>query len=393
MVDALGGLRVLDFGRYVAGPYCAALLADLGADVIRVEHPSGGEDRGLIPVDVEQGGALYLQCNRNKRSLTLSPKAAGGREVVARLVRSADVVVANVPPKVLLGLGLDYETLQSYRPDIILTTITAWGSGGEWSDKIGFDGLAQGASGNLSLTGPPEQPSRNSAPYVDFGTAAIAAYATAAALVHRRETGEGQLIEASLYRTAITFNSMNLIEQDALEVNRRSSHNRSQIAGPADVFKTTDGSIMCQVIGPAQFQRWAQMIGRTDLVGVSSFKDDQARGDNGDQLSALMGKWCSTRSSAQCLATMERHSLSCGPVLSVQETLDARHFDQIGALESVEQGDGKTVRLVNFPATLSGTPGTIRMRAPRLGEHTDALLHELRFSDDEIAALYAAGAV
>ena len=146
MAGVLDGVRVIDFGRYIAGPWCGALLGDLGADVIRVERIDGGEDRWVTPVTDDGMGAMFLQVNRNKRCLTLNPLKAEGREVVRKLVGTADVVIANLPPDTLVQMGLDYDTLRGYKDDIILTTVNAWASGGEWSHKVGFDGLAQAAS-------------------------------------------------------------------------------------------------------------------------------------------------------------------------------------------------------------------------------------------------------
>ena len=163
-MGVLSGVRVVDFGRYIAGPWCGALLGDMGADVIRVERVDGGEDRWVAPVTSDGVGAMFLQCNRNKRCLTLNPVKPEGREIVARLVRTADVVIANLPPETLVTMGLDYESLKAIKPDIILTTVTAFASGGDWSNKVGFDGLAQAASGNIYLSGPPGEPSRATAP-------------------------------------------------------------------------------------------------------------------------------------------------------------------------------------------------------------------------------------
>ena len=234
-MGVLDGIRVLDFGRYIAGPYCGALLADLGADVVRIERVDGGEDRWVGPVTDDGVGAMFLQCNRGKRCLTLNPVKPDGKAVFHRLLETADVVIANLPPETLVTMGLDYETLRAVKPDIILTTVNVWSSGGEWSHRLGFDGLAQAASGNLYLSGPEGQPSRAFVPYVDFSTATIAALSTLTALMHRQQTGEGQLIEAALLRTALTWNSPTIIEQAMLGVDRVSTHNRGQTAGPADV--------------------------------------------------------------------------------------------------------------------------------------------------------------
>jgi crotonobetainyl-CoA:carnitine CoA-transferase CaiB-like acyl-CoA transferase len=213
MAGLLDGVRILDFGRYIAAPWCAALLGDLGAEVIRIEKRTGGEDRTLMPVTSDGDGALFLQVGRNKRGMTLDPRTEDGREIVRRLVASADVVVVNLPPSGLRSLGLDYESVRRIRPDIILTTVTAYGNGGPQSDRVGFDGVAQALSGAMHLTGPADRPMKAIVSYADFGTATLAALGTLAALMHRERTGEGQHVDGSLLATALTFSNASLIEQ------------------------------------------------------------------------------------------------------------------------------------------------------------------------------------
>jgi len=393
-MGVLDGTRVVDFGRYIAGPYCGALLGDLGAEVIRVERVEGGEDRWITPVTSDGIGAMYLQCNRGKQGMTLDVTKPEGREVAAKLIATADVVIANLPAETLRTMGLDYDTLRAITPDIILTTVNAWASGGDWSHKVGFDGLAQAASGNLYLSGPPGHPSRAAVPYVDFSTATIAALSTMAALMHRSQTGEGQLIEAALLRTAITWNSPTLIEQKLIGAHRVSSHNRGQTAGPADVYRTRDGWIMCLVLGSYQFKRWTQMVGRPDLLDDERFKDDLGRGDNGEALGAYMAAWCADRTTEECLEEMDRNKVPGGPVLSPQQLLDLPHVRQVGILQDVEYPTATSpAPLAEFPAVLSASPGTIHGRAPQLGEDTDAILSELGYDAAAIGQLHGAGIV
>ncbi len=385
MPGVLDGIRVVDFGRYIAGPFCATLLGDLGADVIRVERVDGGEDRFMTPVTTDGVGAMFLQVGRNKRSLTLNPLKPEGKEVVRRLVESADIVVANLPPQTLVTMGLDYETLKAIKPDIILTTANAFGSGGPISEKVGFDGLAQSMSGTLHVTGEPDAPMRANVPFVDFGTASLCAFATMAALRHRDQTGEGQVIEGALLKTALTVTNGHLMEQDQLQLDRVASGNRAQTAGPSDVFQTTDGWIMCMVIGGFQFERWAEMIGRPDLLSDDRFKDDEARGDNGVALSQAMAEWTATRSSAEVLDAMEEAKVPGGPVYSPQEALDDEHINATNIMADVDYPTlDKPARVTDFPVSMSASPGGIQRRAAELGEHTEEVLTELGFDQDAI---------
>ena len=213
MGGVLEGVRVLDFGRYIAGPYCATLLAEFGAEVIRVEKRDGSEDRFVAPVGEGGEGALFLQVNRNKKCITLDPMKPEGQEVMRRLVATADVVVANLPPQTLRAMKLDYDSLKAIKPDIILTTATAFGGPGPWSDRVGFDGVGQVMSGAVYMTGAGDPPYRAAVNWVDFGTALHCAFGTLAALIERGKSGRGQIVEGALLATALSFTNATLIEQ------------------------------------------------------------------------------------------------------------------------------------------------------------------------------------
>src|SRR5215467_6879824 len=322
MEGVLAGVRVLDFGRYIAGPYCAALLADLGADVIRIERRGGGEDRWVAPVGPDGVGAMYLIMNRNKRAMTLDPSCGEGREIVRKLVATADVVVANLPPEVLRSLGLDLESLRRVKPGVILTTVTAFGAGGPWSHKHGFDGIGQLMAGGAYLTGTPEQPLRSAVPWVDFGTASLAAFGTLAALMERQKTGRGQKVEGALLRTAIAFNNPALTEQQVIQVDRVPTENRGQTSAPSDLFRTSDGWIIAYAIGNPMFARWAKLMGEDGWLTDPRFKDDEARGNHGDIISKRMSEWTRERTTAQALAELEAAKIPAGPLYTRQQALD-----------------------------------------------------------------------
>lgn len=383
----LSGYKVLDFGRYIAGPYCAALLADHGADVIRIEKVSGSEDRFVMPVSESMtDGAMFMQMNRNKRGMTLNPMKPGGREIVQKLVQNADVVVANLPAAGLLAMGLDYDTLKAIKPDIILTTVSTFGSTGPYSERVGFDGLGQVMSGGPHLTGSAETPTRDSLPIVDYGSAMMSAFGTVTALLHRERTGEGQLVEGALLHTALTYASSYLIEQSQTNVNRVATMNRSQIAGPADIVKTTDGWIMVQVIGKPLFERWVAMIGKPELLVDNRFADDEQRGLHGEALSELAQEHASKLTTAQALEAYAAASVPAGPVYTPQQALDDEHINAAGFINSVTTPDGAQVPLITAPIKMSAMAAGETTPAPILGQHTHEILRDIGYSKEQIAA-------
>ncbi|MDZ4380492.1 MAG: CoA transferase [Parvibaculum sp.] len=396
----LKGIRVLDFGRYIAGPYCAALLGDLGAEVIRVERREGSEDRFVQPIVPEAGpgeggeGAMFLQMNRNKRGLTLDPMTEAGRSIVRRLVATADVVVANLPPSTLKAMGLDYESLSAVKPDIVLTTVSAFGHGGPYSERTGFDGVAQSMVGAAWLTGQPDEPVKSYAPWVDFGTASLSAFGTMAALMERAKSGKGQVVEGSLLSTALAYFNFHLIEQDLRKTNRVAIGNRSPYAGPADIVRTKDGWILVQVIGMPLFKRWARLMGEDQWLTDPRFKDDLARGDHGEILSERTQAWAETRTTEEALAELEAARIPAGPVYSPQQALDDRHIKEMGYLKPLAfPGLPGPAPVMETPLRLSRTPATVRERAPLLGEHTDIILRELGYTADEISAFRSDGII
>ena len=388
MPGVLDGVRVLDFGRYIAGPYCAALLADHGAEVIRIEKREGSEDRYQVPIAATGEGGLFLQMNRNKRGMTLDPMTGAGRAIVRQLVATADIVVANLPPQTLASMGLDYDSLKAVKPDIILTTVSAFGEGGPYSDRVGFDSIGQVMSGGVYMTGEVGQPYRCYLPWVDFTTALHAAFGTMAALIAKHRTGQGQRVETALLAAAVTVSNGLLIEQDAVQADRVPTGNRGQTAGPVDIFATTDGWIVVHVVGTPLYKRWARLMGEPEWLSDPRFVDDISRGANGVMISERMARWCAGRSTAEALETLAEARIPAGPLLTPQQVLDDPHVQAMGFFQPVDYpGLPKPAPIARAPVRLSKTPGEIRHRAPLLGEHTDTILAELGYDDTAIAEL------
>ena len=401
MANVLEGIRILDFGRYIAGPFCGMLLADMGAEVIRIEKIDGSEDRYTIPVgkgaDGEYSvGAMFLQMNRNKLGLTLNPMKPEGREIVHKLVATADVVIANLPAPALKTMGLDYESLSAIKSDIILTAVSAFGSTGPYSDRVGFDGVAAAMSGMMHLTGNPDKPMKAYTPWVDYGTASGAAFGTLAALLHRDKTGEGQVVEGTLLGTALAFNNALLIEQAMIQPDRIGTGNRGQIAAPSDAFYCKDDEwIIVQVTGQPLFERWARLMGEEEQwLSDSRFKDDMSRGDNGAVISTRMQSWCAELSREDAIIALEEARIPVGHIYKPSETLMDPHVRSAGFFKEIEYpGTAAPAPITETHIRLSRTPGEIRCRPPTLGEHTRQILAELGYDEAAVAELKAARGV
>ncbi len=390
MSGVLDGIRVLDFGRYIAGPFCGTMLGDLGAEVIRIEKLEGSEDRWVTPV-VEGGeGAMFLQMGRNKLGLTLNPMKPEGREIVKKLVAISDVVIANLPYEDLQKMGIDYDTIAAINPRIILATTSTFGSEGPYATRVGFDTIGQAMSGAMFLSGDGEVPTRMNAPFVDFGTALLNTVGVLAALIDRAKSGKGQKVETALLRTAINITNGHLIEQAMLGLNRIATLNRGFTAGPSDTFKCKDGWIYAMTIGQPLFVRWCKLMGDEALAKDPRFKDDLARGDNGEALSSVMQKWCETRTAAEALAALEANRIPAGPVYTPQQALDDKHVQDAKFMYAMDfPGAAKPVPVLQEPVRMSRTPLTIRRRAPMLGEHTDQILRELGYEPAVVQKLRA----
>ena len=362
MAGVLDGIRVLDFGRYIAGPYVGALLADFGADVIRVEKRGGSEDRFVLPLSTDadgrpREGALFFQMNRNKRSVTLDPMKPEGRAALDKLAATADVVIANLPPQTMARMGLDYNSLRTVKSDIILANLSSFGNRGPWATRPGFDSIGQAMCGSVYLTGEPGRPYRAQIALVDFGTALHAAFGVAMALIEKQRSGRGQEVVGALLATAVALNGPTLVEQSAVAPDRVAIGNRAFNSGPTDLFETRDGFIVSHVVGDPLFRRWANLLGEPEWLDDERFATDDGRGDNGEVLSQRMAAWCAERTRDEALEALAAAHVPAGPVLKPQEALEHPQVQAMGLLHPVTwPGMDRPAMVPQAPVWLSETP-------------------------------------
>jgi crotonobetainyl-CoA:carnitine CoA-transferase CaiB-like acyl-CoA transferase len=391
----LAGIRVLDFGRFIAGPFCGALLADHGADVIRVDKIGGSEDRFILPLADSGEGGLYMQVNRGKRSLSLDPNAPAGREIVSKLIARADIVIANLPGATLQSMGLDYASVSAINVRTILVATNAFGATGPYAHRLGFDGLGQALSGAVYMSGEPGAPRRASVNWVDFGTAISAAFGALLALMARERTGRGQEVSGSLMATALTFANSVLIEQAIKQPDRVPQGNLGYGSAPGDLFQCGDGLwLIVQAVGQPLWRRFCTMLDASEWIDDPRFSDDVGRGKHAHVVSERLGAWCAARSRDDAIDAFEAARIPAGPVHSPQQALDDAHVRASGILREIAfPGAPRPAPVAETPIRLSDTPGMIRGRAPLLGEHTEAILAEIGYSKTDVARLRASGIV
>ena len=387
----LQGIRVIDLSRYVAGPMAGALLADLGADVIRVEPPGGAEDRMPLPVGQSfPGGAGFIQTGRNKRGLGLDITTPSGRSVLDRLIATADILIVNLAPAALHALGLGDRQLRAAKLDLVILHLTAFGTEGPMADRVGFDAIAQMMSGLPFISGDPERPMKSAAAWVDMATGFLGAFAIMTALRQRDRTGQGSTVEVDLMRTALTVGNYFMIEQAFGRGDRVGTANRAPSGGPADLLKTTDGHVYLAVLGNAMFARFARLIGRTDLTGDARFASDALRADHGVLLSEIAAEWTSRRTTDAALAAFAAARLPAGPLLSFAAILADPVLSQTHLRWTKVAGLPHSVPYVRCPVSFVGADEEDWSGPPLPGAHTDALLAELGYATAEVDALRAA---
>jgi formyl-CoA transferase len=381
---------VLDLTRVRSGPTCVRQLADWGANVIKIETPPGVEE----PMGGPREGGDFQNLHRNKRSMTLNLKTPEGLAAFKRMVKKADVVVENFRPDVKKRLGIDYKALAKINPRIVYASISGFGQDGPYANRPGFDQIAQGMGGLMSITGLPGQgPVRVGIPVADLSAGIFASVGILVALLEREKSKKGQHIATSLLQAQIfmlDFQAARYLVQG--EVAKQAGNNHPTSI-PTGVFKTKDGHINVASAGQTIWKRFCAAIEAPALLQKPEYANGAERSKHRDALNAEIGSYLAGRSSADWVERLNKAGVPCGPIYAIDQMFADPQVQHLGIAQSVTMRDKSKMRLVGQPVTLSRTPSRLVVRPPDLGEHTDAVLKEFGFSKRDIAALHKAKAV
>jgi crotonobetainyl-CoA:carnitine CoA-transferase CaiB-like acyl-CoA transferase len=388
----LDGIRVLDLSRVIAGPYCATLMADLGADVVKVERPGRGDD--LRAWRGNGMSATFAAINRNKRGIALDLQQPEGSKLAFELARRADVVVENFLPGVADRLGIGYGAVSAANPAVVYVSVTGFGQTGPHARRAGYNTIAQGMSGIMALTGMPgNPPTKVGGSVADVASAFLAFGVANAALAHRLRTGRGQHLDVSLLASTLAL----LPDPVAhfFDSGQRPPRvgNRNPYLTPAEAFRTRDGWVQVVIMNPDQYARFCRALGDESLATDPKFATNDSRVAHHDELRDRIERALARDTTAGWVTRFEAEQVAAGPIYEFDEVFADPQVKHLGLVAEVDQPGYGPARMLAFPVKASATPGTIRRPAPRLGEHTAEVLGELGLAKTEVERLAAAGVV
>ena len=390
----LAGVRVLELAQIMAGPTCGMLLADLGADVIKVERIPGGDDtRSMDRPSVNGESAAFMAMNRNKRGIALNLKLPAAQEALKRMAAKADVLTENYRKGTLEKLGVGYETLKRINPGIIFCSISGYGRTGPYADKGGYDLIAQGMSGLMAITGEPGRaPAKVGSPVCDINGGMLAALGVVSAYVHRLKTGAGQMVDTSLFEAGIQQTYWQAAMHFATGESPGPGGSAHPLSAPYQAFQAKDGWLTIGGANQPNWQRMARMLGAPEWIEDPRFLTNTHRMNNLPALVALMNEKLAAKTVSEWLALLESAGVPCGPINSIAQVFADPHALARDMVVELEHPKAGRTRAIGLPIKLSASPGKVRRPAPLFGQHTREVLAEFEFSKKEIEDLIRSGA-
>lgn len=391
----LAGLRVLDVTQVMAGPVCSMLLADLGADVIKIEPPgTGDQTRGAMGFKMKGPDSMgFLNMNRNKRSLALNLKSPAGRDLLLDMAETADIVVENYRPGVMARLGLGYDAMRARNRGLIYASISGFGQTGPWAKRPGYDLMAQAMSGVMSVTGHPGGPPvKAGVPVADIGCALFAVYGILSAYIGRQASGEGQYIDASLFDSALAFSIWDTSEYWGTGRIPEPLGTANRMSAPYQAVRAADGYFVMGATNQKLWRLLCDVLGREDLLADDRFGDIAGRLAHREVLIAELETSFAAKTAEEWVADLLAAGIPAGRMNTYPEAFESEHGRHREMRMEVPHPIEGSVPNIGFPVKLSGTPQKVRMHAPLLGEHGDAVLNELGFSVEDVKAMRAGGA-
>lgn len=389
----LQDIKVIDFSQILAGPFCTMLLADMGADVVKIEKPNGGDDtRRYGPPFIEGESAAFLTLNRNKRSIVLDLKSEQGLAIVRRMLEDADVMIHNFRPGVVDRMGLAYDNVSAINPAIVYCTVSGFGTTGPYSSRAGFDLVAQGMSGLMSINGfPGAPPAKVGVPMADLNTGMFCAYGILTAYINRLTTGKGQHVDASLLESGMAYTLYESATYFATGEVAGPLGSAHRMIAPYQAFATQDGFINIGAANQNNWERMCRAIGREDLLEDERFASNPERMVSIEALTPIMEETFRTQTTSYWVEALERAGVPCGPIYNIEQVYADPHVRSREMAVELEHPKSGAIRNIGVPVKLSDTPGSVRTPAPLLGQHSEEVLDQYGYAAADIATFKDAG--